>query len=329
MDTLAYGLGLAKGAMEYLAPSNPLAKCNPAFSKRLEPLSLIISLALASLLPLKTKPSLSNHRIIWHPSAPCGGVLSIDTQGTKRSFYNFFSIEISDHTIIFPLFSASIESAIKMHFSQDGNENPLLRTLFKAAVVGLTKLKITYESEVDGTLDKLGLCIKLIEDALEGAEIANTLNAPGIPILMNDQKKVNSPVNTPPGDIQKFGASRGDESENISLDGSDKVSELNPVQVYARNSVQSVKFLNLYPAVALTPLEIAIKNLWLEKCYLDCIISLFSQSNAIPEHLRTSCMTFSSNIAAIDSLLSQRGSMLEDLLEENNQNGLQVKTASV
>ncbi|MBA3602678.1 MAG: hypothetical protein H0W50_03355 [Parachlamydiaceae bacterium] len=186
----------AKGFINYCTGTSPSPKYNPAFIDRLEPLSLIISLAIASLLPAKSKPSLTNHRIIWHPPMPMGTVITLDWQWLYRKGNNYLGYEISDHLIIIPKYSEAIEKALKMHISLKPDQAAKLSGLFNPAIGGLQKHLETYSGKMDGSIDKINACINLIENSQRTSQVMNLLKkSPSVKIT--GVTAGNSPTNSP------------------------------------------------------------------------------------------------------------------------------------
>ncbi len=229
-----------KGVVSYCAGTSQTSKYNALFIDRLEALSLIVSLAIASLLPANYKPSLSNHRIVWHPPMPIGKLISIDCQWIYRSGTNFLGYEISDHKLIIPKYYDTIEKALKMHFSQDSDKTDKLSVLFNAAVGGLKKHLITYARKEDGTIDKINRCITLIESNLSRSKVMVLLKSPTVKITGSPMgaSPTSSPINTPPNfQNSKDPLNEKKTTENKSLDSSQrKTKDLDETQTEMMSS---------------------------------------------------------------------------------------------
>ena len=137
----------------------------------LEPLSLMISLAVAFLLPIKSKPKYFNHQITWDLPAPVSLIsgTTLDLQGLDRSIKKRVSYEKTDHLLIIKLWPDTIDIALKLHRPKPSTENPrrifLINFFFNEGKKGLDiKIKPTYAHLTDGTVDKLEACSRAVEN---------------------------------------------------------------------------------------------------------------------------------------------------------------------
>lgn len=283
---------------------------SPVYSEiedSLEPLSLIISLAVAFLLPIKSKPSLINHRVTW--DLPLQVTLvpgtTWDLQGPTRGIKKRISSEVADHVLIIKLWPETIELALRLHRPKPSTENNqkrifLIDFFFNQALKGLNiKVTPTYVQLTDGTVDKLNACVKVIENdnthALQLEEIEKKH------IESEQREKEFIEKNNPLQELkeEKKEASKPHKSEEKS-----KVEEIKSEEI-------STKEIDV-------PLHIKVKNIWEKMCFLETIHAFYEEASLIPEKERSTDPLFTSCIEGIYKILDHHSGKYGQILKNHN-----------
>lgn len=287
--------GMLCSAYDYFSSSSGTQS---SFENRLEEFGLLVSLAALKRLPEGSKPSRSNHRITWDPPVnyqPTGGT-TVNSQGAKRRLCHTLGVVVAKHTDIIPLWPREVENAVKLHFPKDlMTQDPLIAQtklqICKDAIDGLDRLKTTtYRTTADGTVDQLALCIKTLSDALNQIEMFGLLQA------SQDSKSEAAPSSPDQTSEEKKPA-----MGRVSIDVLQKSGSAGGAQSGRVASVAD---------------EIA--TLWQERCLFETLQILFKDADAVPIAERDKSVKFTTSLLAIDSLLSQRGSLYEEILNNSS-----------
>ncbi|MBA3239246.1 MAG: hypothetical protein H0T62_12995 [Parachlamydiaceae bacterium] len=250
-----------------------------------EPLSLIISLAVALLLPIKSKPSLMNHRITWDRPSPValfGGIVTLDCQGWGRETKQICSTEVANHLPIIKRWPQTIEIALRLHRIRVPTDNLrrkfLIDFFFDTAKKGLdTKVGPTYALKTDGTVEN-------IERSSISIDLDNQYEA-----KLEAKNKKDSTKSIPEGNSQNG-------EKEI-----EKPKEEQPAEISQNEKNQSESS----DEEARTP-AMKIKNIWKKMCYLETVYELYIEASLIPESERETNNQFTHCINAIYGIINQR-----------------------
>jgi len=134
-----------------------------SFENELDPLSLIMSLAAASLLSEGIKPIQINHHIKWGSSIEYGTkILKIEASGAARTYENVFGSGIAKKEVI-DSWEETIEKAAYW-YEPHREENKIIREFFETAIIGLENVKKTYKGKLD---EKIDSCIEAVQNAVQ------------------------------------------------------------------------------------------------------------------------------------------------------------------
>lgn len=136
--------------------------------KHMEPLSLVISFALAALLPPGIKPIYKRKRITWELPEfyELPGGIKVPTQWMKRRYKNLTGEGVADRKVI-DGWQETLQKAVFWYEPQT-EQGAALREIFRMAIKGLENVHQAYVKDPDGTAAvQINSCIGVIKDSIE------------------------------------------------------------------------------------------------------------------------------------------------------------------
>lgn len=174
-----------QGFQKLCSKPTPLPEI-PEDKDRLEEFCLVVALAAAKRMP-GCKPAILNGRVIWHRETG---------QGITRTLANYVGTSIAEHSQVLYYWPYTLRKAIEIHIIKDLEEGlyDILKIKLKFMKEALDQLNFlknhTYASLNDGTIDKLNICILIIQNLFNSPEIVKFYTIlDSVPSVQNIQEE--------------------------------------------------------------------------------------------------------------------------------------------